>query len=118
SASTPTASSRWCTHRDPWRDQLDRNQRGEVPGRDPRVDPVRLAKREDSLVRILRRDDRRLHPLHVLGGDAEVLCGLVDVAEVLGGVRLALLEGQLPRKILTALADQVGDRVAGPRPFP
>src|SRR5439155_26666691 len=40
------------------------------------------------------------------------------VAEGLRGIRLALLEGQFAREILTALADQVGDRVADPCSFP
>ena len=99
-------------------DQLDRDQRREVPGRDARVDAVRLAKGEDPLVRVLGRDDRRLHPLHVLGGDAEVLRGLVDVAERLRGVRLSLLERELAREVLATLVDQVGDRVADLGAFP
>ena len=82
------------------------------------VDAVRLAEREDALVDVLRRDDRRLHPLHVLGGDAEVLGRLVDVAERLGRVRLALLERELARELLAPLVDQVGDRVADPGAVP
>ena len=89
--------------RDARRDQLDRDQRGEVPGRDRRVDAVRLAEGEDPLVRIARRDDRRLHPLHVLGGDAEVLGRLVDVGQRLALVRLALLERELAGKVLAPL---------------
>src|SRR5262245_38341328 len=93
------------------RDELDRDERREVPRRDRGVDAVRLAEREDPLRRVLRRDDRRLHPLHVFRRDAEVLRGLVDVAESLARVRLALLERQLAREPLAPLIDQVRDRV-------
>ena len=100
------------------RDQLDRDQRGEVPRCDRRVDAVRLAEGEDPLVRVARRDDRRLHPLHVLGGDAEVLGRLVDVGQCLALVRLPLLECELAGKVLAPCVDQVGDRVAHLRALP
>src|SRR5262245_16818156 len=93
------------------RDELDRDEGREVPRGDRGVDAVRLAEREDPLRRVLRRDDRRLHPLHVFRRDAEVLRGLVDVAESLARIRLALLERQLARELLAPLIDQVRDRV-------
>ena len=103
---------------DPGRDQLDRNQRREVPGRDAAVDAVRLAEGEDPLVDVLGRDDRRLHPLHVLGGDPEVLGRLLDVGNRLGHEGLSLLEGELAREVFLPLLDQVCNRMADLGPVP
>jgi hypothetical protein len=79
-------------HRNTRRDQLDRNQRGEVPWRNRGVDAVRLPEGQDPFGGTLRRNHRGLHPLHVLGRDAEVLRRLVDVGNRLRQIRLALLE--------------------------
>src|SRR4029453_18657081 len=63
-------------------------------------------------------DDGGFHPLDVLGGDAEVLRGLLDVRDGLGRVGLALLERELAREVLLALLDEVGDRVTDLRAVP
>jgi hypothetical protein len=104
--------------RDPGSDQLHRDQRRKVPRRDRAVDAVRLPEREQPFADVLRRDDRRLHPLDVLGGDAEVLGRLFDVGQGFGRVRLPLLERQLAREVLAALVDQIGDCVADLRAVP
>src|SRR5207245_3209737 len=94
------------------------NVHGKVPRGDHRVDSPRLADRDYSLVRVLRRNHFAVESLGFLGGEPKALDRLVDFGQRLTEIGLALLLRQFPGQLISPRLDLVGDPVAEARPIP
>src|SRR6266446_3171726 len=76
-----------------------------VPGRDDPVDATWIVARQDELARAGGWKDATLEPLQVLGRDAEILGGFVDLAERLRHRRLALVKRESAAHLIPAALD-------------
>ena len=93
------------------RDQLRGHRQRPVPGRDDAVDPTRVVLGQDELARAGRGQHAAFQAFQVLGGDAEVLDRLLDLADGLGLQRLALVEREQVGQLVPPSRDGVGDPV-------
>ena len=91
------------------REELGGHRVRPVPRRDHADDAARDAVAEDPLRRVDRRRHRPVQPLHVCGRHPPVLDQLVHLAIGLAVQRLALIERQRQRELVSALDDQVCD---------